>query len=119
MASYQCTVKAGAKGSALKHADYISRSGEYKSYKSRDDLEFSSAGNMPSWSKKNTAKLWKPEYQFEQKNETAYSEIEIAIPRELTRAQRTELEDAVLQKELPDRHAYDSPIHKPSGAIDG
>ncbi|MGT0887739.1 relaxation protein, partial [Shigella sonnei] len=39
MASYHCTVKAGAKGSALKHADYISRSGEYKSYKSREDLE--------------------------------------------------------------------------------
>ncbi|WP_283397201.1 conjugal transfer protein TraD [Escherichia coli] len=55
MASYHCTVKTGAKGVALKHADYISRSGEYKNYKSREDLEFSSSGNMPSWAKKNPA----------------------------------------------------------------
>ena len=67
MASYHCTVKAGAKGSALKHADYISRSGEYKSYKSREDLEFSSSGNMPSWAKKNPAELWKAADEFERK----------------------------------------------------
>ncbi|EJB4454775.1 MobA/MobL family protein (plasmid) [Escherichia coli] len=119
MASYHCTVKAGAKGSALKHADYISRSGEYKSYKSREDLEFSSSGNMPSWAKKNPAELWKAADEFERKNGTAYREIEIALPRELTREQRIELVEDFVQKELGDRHAYQYAIHNPPGAIDG
>ncbi|HBJ0828483.1 TPA: MobA/MobL family protein [Escherichia coli] len=119
MASYHCTVKAGAKGSALKHADYISRSGEYKSYKSREDLEFSSSGNMPSWAKRNPAELWKAADEFERKNGTAYREIEIALPRELTREQRIELVEDFVQKELGDRHAYQYAIHNPPGAIDG
>ncbi|MBV0792644.1 MobA/MobL family protein, partial [Escherichia coli] len=119
MASYHCTVKTGAKGAALKHADYISRSGEYKSYKSREDLEFSSSGNMPSWAKKNPAELWKAADEFERKNGTAYREIEIALPRELTREQRIELVEDFVQKELGDRHAYQYAIHNPPGAIDG
>lgn len=119
MASYHCTVKTGAKGVALKHADYISRSGEYKNYKSREDLEFSSSGNMPSWAKKNPAELWKAADEFERKNGTAYREIEIALPRELTREQRIELVEDFVQKELGDRHAYQYAIHNPPGAIDG
>ncbi|EEZ5182651.1 MobA/MobL family protein [Escherichia coli] len=119
MASYHCTVKTGAKGVALKHADYISRSGEYKNYKSREDLEFSSSGNMPSWAKKNPAELWKAADEFERKNGTAYREIEIALPRELTREQRIELVEDFVQKELGDRHAYQYAIHNPLGAIDG
>ncbi|MCV4998133.1 MobA/MobL family protein [Escherichia coli] len=119
MASYHCTVKTGAKGSALKHADYISRSGEYKNYKSREDLEFSSSGNMPSWAKKNPSELWKAADEFERKNGTTYREIEIALPRELTREQRIELVEDFVQKELGDRHAYQYAIHNPPGAIDG
>ncbi|MBJ5736299.1 MobA/MobL family protein, partial [Salmonella enterica subsp. enterica serovar Indiana] len=119
MASYHCTVKTGAKGGALKHADYISRSGEYKNYKSREDLEFSSSGNMPSWAKENPAELWKAADEFERKNGTAYREIEIALPRELTREQRIELVEDFVQKELGDRHAYQYAIHNPPGAIDG
>ncbi|EAO6934622.1 relaxation protein [Escherichia coli] len=119
MASYHCTVKTGAKGGALKHADYISRSGEYKNYKSREDLEFSSSGNMPSWAKKNSAELWKAADEFERKNGTVYREIEIALPRELTRDQRIELVEDFVQKELGDRHAYQYAIHNPLGAIDG
>ena len=119
MASYHCTVKTGAKGSALNHSDYISRSGDYKKYKSREDLEFSSSGNMPSWAKKNPAELWKAADEFERKNGTAYREIEIALPRELTREQRIELVENFVQKELGDRHAYQYAIHNPLGAIDG
>ena len=119
MASYHCTVKTGAKGSALNHSDYISRSGDYKKYKSREDLEFSSSGNMPSWAKKNPAELWKAADEFERKNGTAYREIEIALPRELTREQRIELVENFVQKELGDRHAYQYAIHNPPGAIDG
>ncbi|EAS0404615.1 MobA/MobL family protein [Escherichia coli] len=119
MASYHCTVKTGAKGSALKHADYISRTGEYENYKSREDLEFSSSGNMPSWAKKNPSELWKAADEFERKNGTAYREIEIALPRELTREQRIELVEDFVQKELGDRHAYQYAIHNPPGAIDG
>ncbi|MBJ2583427.1 MobA/MobL family protein, partial [Salmonella enterica subsp. enterica serovar Hadar] len=107
------------KGGALKHADYISRSGEYKNYKSREDLEFSSSGNMPSWAKENPAELWKAADEFERKNGTAYREIEIALPRELTREQRIELVEDFVQKELGDRHAYQYAIHNPPGAIDG
>ncbi|HAU2961096.1 TPA: MobA/MobL family protein [Salmonella enterica subsp. diarizonae] len=119
MASYHCTVKTGAKGCAAKHADYISRTGEYNKYKSRDDLEYSSSGNMPSWAKQNPAELWKAADQFERKNGTAYREIEVALPRELTREQRIDLVEDFVQKEFGDRHAYQYAIHNPKAAIDG
>ncbi|MGK4724815.1 MobA/MobL family protein, partial [Salmonella enterica] len=57
--------------------------------------------------------------EFERKHGTAYREIEIALPRELTRDQRIELVEDFVQKELGDRHAYQYEIHNPPGAIDG
>ncbi|WP_176731520.1 MobA/MobL family protein, partial [Burkholderia cenocepacia] len=63
--------------------------------------------------------LWKAADEFERKNGTAYREIEIALPRELTREQRIELVEDFVQKELGDRHAYQYAIHNPPGAIDG
>ncbi|EGA3921302.1 MobA/MobL family protein [Salmonella enterica] len=119
MASYHCTVKTGTKGSAAKHADYISRSNEYKNYKLREDLEYSASGNMPSWAKQNPIELWKAADQFERKNGTSYREIEVALPRELTREQRIDLVEDFVQKEFGDRHAYQYAIHNPTAAIDG
>ncbi|MCP2770636.1 MobA/MobL family protein, partial [Salmonella enterica subsp. enterica serovar Typhimurium] len=69
--------------------------------------------------KKNPAELWKAADEFERKNGTAYREIEIALPRELTREQRIELVEDFVQKELGNRHAYQYAIHNPPGAIDG
>ena len=48
MASYHLSVKVGAKGKALAHAEYIEREGEYK-LKHQEKLEAKAHGNMPEW----------------------------------------------------------------------
>jgi hypothetical protein len=49
MASYHCSVKAGPKGKAAAHAQYIAREGKYSEGERFDDLESSGEGNLPKW----------------------------------------------------------------------
>ena len=51
MASYHLSVKVGAKGKALPHANYIAREGDYKT-RQGEKLEATEHGNMPEWAKK-------------------------------------------------------------------
>jgi hypothetical protein len=52
MASYHLSVKVGAKGKALPHANYIAREGDYKT-RQGEKLEATEHGNMPEWAKEN------------------------------------------------------------------
>jgi MobA/MobL family len=118
MASYHCTVKAGAKGKASAHADYISRAGKYSEGDRYEDLEASAYGNMPKWSAHNPAHFWSASDKYERVNGTAYREIEVALPREFTPSQRLELVQEFIKQELGDKHAYQFAIHKPNAAIE-
>jgi len=66
MASYHCTVKAGASSSASAHADYIERDGKYKT-KDREDLEAVESGNMPEWAER-SGDFWEASDQHERAN---------------------------------------------------
>lgn len=118
MASYHCTVKAGAKGKAAAHADYISREGKYSEGSRYEDIESSGYGNMPKWAEHNRAHFWNAADEKERANGTAYREIEIALPRELTPEQRRELVEDFITQEIGDRHAYQWAIHKPKAALE-
>lgn len=118
MASYHCTVKVGAKGKAGPHAAYISREGKYSRSDRYEDLESKGSGNMPAWADKRTAHFWNAADEHERANGATYREIEVALPRELTPAQRQALVQAFITQELGDRHAYQWAIHTPKGAID-
>lgn len=119
MATYHLTVNAGAKGKAEAHAAYIFREGKYTGRERYEDLESTAYGNMPKWAEHNPAHFWQASDQQERANGTAYREIEIALPRELTPSQRRELVMQFVQQELGDRHAYQWAIHKPKAALEG
>ncbi|MEC3991948.1 MobA/MobL family protein [Proteus mirabilis] len=118
MASYHLSVKTGGKGKAASHADYIAREGKYAREKD-NDLEHQESGNMPAWAAHKPSEFWKAADTFERANGCTYREIEIALPRELTPAQRLELVRDFVQQEIGDRHAYQFAIHNPRAAIEG
>ena len=118
MASYHLSVKTGGKGKAASHADYIAREGKYAREKD-NDLEHQESGNMPAWAAHKPSEFWKAADTFERANGCTYREIEIALPRELTPAQRLELVRDFIQQEIGDRHAYQFAIHNPRAAIEG
>ena len=66
MASYHLSVKVGAKGKALPHANYIAREGDYKT-RQGEKLEATEHGNMPEWAKENPSLFWQCADQYERK----------------------------------------------------
>lgn len=119
MATYHCSVKAGPKGKAAAHAQYIAREGKYSEGERFDDLESSGEGNLPKWAEHDSSYFWKASDDHERANGTAYREIVVALPRELTPVQRHELMNSFVSQELGERHAYKWAIHNPKAAIDG
>jgi len=71
MASYHLSVKVGAKGKALPHANYIAREGDYKT-RQGEKLEATEHGNMPEWAKENPSLFWQCADQYERKNGSTY-----------------------------------------------
>lgn len=118
MASYHLTVKAGQRGKAKAHADYIAREGKYSERERYEDLEAKGYGNMPAWAEHNTAEFWQAADDNERANGSAYREIEVAIPRELTPPQRLELVRDFVAQELGEKHAYQFAIHTPKAALE-
>ncbi|WP_265504203.1 mobilization protein MobA [Providencia rustigianii] len=118
MASYHLSVKTGGKGKAASHAGYIAREGKYAREKD-NDLEYKESGNMPAWAAHNPSEFWKAADTFERANGCTYREMEVALPRELTPAQRLELVRDFVRQEIGDRHAYQFAIHNPTAAIAG
>lgn len=111
------SVKVGKVGTGAVHAAYISREGKYAS-KEKDDLEQVVSGNLPSWAD-HPSDFWKAADEHERANGTVYREFELALPRELTKAQRLTLVREFVEQEIGDRHAYTFAIHNPKAAIDG
>lgn len=118
MASYHLTVRAGAKGKAAPHADYISRNGNYSKASRYEDLVASDYGNMPTWAAHNPTHLWDASDHFERANGSSYREIEIALPRELNHSQQRALVESFIQQELGEQHAYQWAIHCPKAALE-
>ena len=119
MASYHCSVKVGGKGKAGPHAEYIARIGKYSGSARFEDCEYTEHGNMPGWAIENPQYFWAAADEYERANGATYREIMVALPRELTPAQRIELvRDFVLQ-EIGSFHPYSLAIHNPTAAIEG
>ena len=118
MASYHLTAKIGKKGKAAAHAAYIAREGKYSGRDRYEDIEATASGNMPEWAEHNATNFWQAADEYERVNGSAYREIEVALPRELTPAQRLELVQAFIEQELGDKHAYQFAIHTPKAALE-
>jgi len=136
MAIYALAIKHKAKGkgaSAHAHALYIAREGKYaeraagshSEYLSREgkhqgrarELEATWSGNMPTWAT-NPKEFWDTADTYERANGVVYTEIVVAIPRELSKAGRVELIEDFVGAEIGARFPYTVAIHNPK-AMDG
>ena len=117
MAIGRLSMKVGKAGKAGPHAAYIAREGQYAERLERGEkLEATAAGNMPAWAQSNPLAFWQAADAFERTNGTTYREMEIALPRELSAAQRAALVHDFVRQEIGDRHAYQWAIHTPTAA---
>jgi len=123
MASYHCTVKAGGKGRAGPHSDYIEREGKYapelaQGKSKLEDLEYKASGNMPAWAEHDAGIFWRAADEHERANGATYREIEVALPRELNTEQRIALVEDFINQQIGKGHAFTFAIHIPKAAIE-
>ena len=114
MASYHMAYKSGEHGKGGAHANYITREGRYSALidkKKYEDLIYKESGNMPEWAKENPNEFWHAADDFERANGRPYTEIEVALPNELTPQQQKELVEEFINEQIGPDHAYTYAIH--------
>ena len=95
---------------AAAHAEYIARDGQYQQ---RGGLELVESGNMPEFAHENPHSFWEAADAHERKNGRAYTELQIALPRELAPDQRHELARETARELMGERFAYTLAVHTP------
>ena len=95
---------------AAAHAQYLAREGQYEQ---RDGLELLESGNMPPFAEADPMALWVAADSHERANGRTYTEVQVALPRELDRDQRQALARETARELLGDRFAYTMAVHTP------
>ncbi len=95
---------------AAAHAHYIARDGQYIE---RGGVELVESGNMPEFAQADPHSFWVAADAHERANGRTYTELQIALPRELDPAQRQELAREATRELLGDRFAYTLAVHSP------
>jgi hypothetical protein len=95
---------------AAAHAHYIAREGQYQE---RGGVELVESGNMPEFAQADPHSFWVAADTHERANGRTYTELQIALPRELDPAQRQELARETTRELLGDRFAYTLAVHTP------
>jgi hypothetical protein len=95
---------------AAAHADYIARAGQYEK---RGDVVHVEPGNMPEFAQADPRAFWQAADMHERANGRAYTELQIALPRELSDGQRIELAREAAREFMGDRFAYILAVHNP------
>ena len=119
MAVYHLKASFGSRAggqSASAKSDYIEREGRYE--KDREELEHKEHGNMPEWAEVDPGKYWEAADEHERANGRLYSEVQFALPKELSAAGRREVAaDFAKQLTGPERLPYTLALHR--GGEDG
>ena len=92
MAVYHLKVSFGSRAggqSARAKSDYIEREGRYG--KDGEELEHKEHGNMPEWAQEDPGKYWEAADEHERANGRLFSEVQFALPKELSEPQRREV----------------------------
>ncbi len=95
------------------HSDYITRHGNYAKMGAAVYVE---SGNMPDFAQDNPHQFWEAADAHERANGRTYTELQIALPRELSEAENIELARAATQEILGSRFAYTLALHNPEAA---
>jgi hypothetical protein len=114
MAHYHLHVRPGAKGKGAEHAQYIERGGRFKTER-YGEIGEKESGNLPEWARGSAARFFAAADEHERANGNAYREFELALPVELSDAQRGQLVREFVKDQLGDAHAYAWAIHEPQG----
>jgi hypothetical protein len=117
MATSQVEVKAGKRGQAAQKSDYIARRNAYENFRGEGELESTGFGNMPKWAD-SPKEFWQAADEYERKNATAYREIVLALPREMTPSQRQALVEDFIQTQFSDKHAFEWGVHNPKASLE-
>ena len=80
MAISHCSVRHGRAGKGAPHARYVQGEGRY----GRDDVAHVEHGNMPAFAAADPLAFWAAADAHERANGRAYTEVQYAVPRELT-----------------------------------
>ena len=118
MAVYHLKASFGSRAggqSASAKSDYIEREGRYE--KDREELEHKEHGNMPEWAEDDPGKYWEAADEHERANGRLYSEVQFALPKELSAAGRREAASRFAgQLTGPERLPYTLAIHRGGAA---
>jgi hypothetical protein len=95
---------------AAAHAQYIARDGQYEK---RGGIELVESGNMPEFAQADPYAFWAAADAHERANGRTYTELQIALPRELDPAQRQELAREATRELMGERFAYTLAVHVP------
>ena len=102
--------------SALAKSQYIEREGRYE--QNREELEHKEHGNMPEWAEDDPGAYWEAADEHERANGRLYSEVQFALPKELSEAERRELAGEFAERVCSgERLPYTLAIHR--GGTDG
>ena len=92
------------------HADYIMREGQYSR---RGGVELVESSNLPEFAQSDARQFWQAADTHERANGRTYTELQIALPRELGSASRAELARSAAREFLGERFVYTMAIHSP------
>lgn len=107
-------VRPGRKGKGGDHAQYIAREGRFKAEKYGEIGEHE-VGNLPEWARGSAARFFATADDHERSNGNSYREFELALPKELSDAERGRLVRELVAEQLGSGHAYSWAIHEPKG----
>ena len=97
--------------SARAKSDYIEREGRYE--KDGEELEHKEHGNMPEWAEDDPGKYWEAADENERANGRLYSEVQFALPKELSEKERRELAGEFAERVCSrERLPYTLAIHR-------
>jgi len=120
MALARLSIKTAEVGKAKGHLEYITRQGIYaKSGEKSHELKHYESGNLPKFTENNSLNFWQAVDKNERNNGTAYREMEIALPRELSREKQINLVREWVNQELGELHAYTWALHEANSADGG
>lgn len=100
----------GAPPSAA-HSEYITRQGAYAKM---GEAIYVEPGNMPDFARDRPQLFWEAADVQERANGRSYTELQIALPRELSDEQRISLAREATKAFMGERFAYTMAIHNPA-----
>lgn len=114
MAIYHLNVSTGSKAkgqSAKAKADYIEREGKYEDGK--EEVAHVEHGNMPDWAQGNPKEYWRMADEHERENGRLFTQVEFALPIELSLDEQIKLAHEFAQSLTADENLpYTLVIHK-------